>query len=148
MLLVVVLGVWGTIGYKILNGVSPDLAEITQDNFDVSFNPKTNTEIDTFSIKNIERDPFLGRLSQNKKKEKSISRNKATDKVKENEAVITYNGLIKKQNNSERVFVININNNQYLLRKGQIADSVKLVRGNEKEITIRYRNKNKTIKRQ
>lgn len=146
--MVVVLGVWGTIGYKILNGVSPDLAEITQDNFDVSFNPKTNTEIDTFSIKNIERDPFLGRLSQNKKKEKSISRNKATDKVKENEAVITYNGLIKKQNNSERVFVININNNQYLLRKGQIADSVKLVRGNEKEITIRYRNKNKTIKRQ
>jgi len=146
--LVVVLGIWGTIGYKLINGMSPDTAEVNQENFDVKFNPKTNTEIDTFSIKTIERDPFLGTLSNNRKKGKSVSNRKASKKVPENQALVTYGGLIKKQNSSERVFVININNNQYLLKKGQIADSVKLVNGNEKTITIRYRNKNRTIKRQ
>lgn len=128
--------------------MSPDIAEVNQENFDIKFNPKTNTEVDTFSIKTIERDPFLGTLSNNHKKRKSVSNRKPVNKVLEKEAVITYGGLIKKQNSLERVFVININNKQYLLKKGQIADSIKLVNGNEKTITTRYRNKNKTIKRQ
>lgn len=128
--------------------MSPDIAEVNKENFDVKFNPKSNTEIDTFSIKTIERDPFLGTLSVDRKKAKSVPNRKASNKNLENEALVTYGGMIKKQNSSELVFVININSSQYLLKKGQIADSVKLVNGNEKTITIRYRNKNRTIKRQ
>ncbi len=146
--MVIVLAVWGTLGYKLINGMSSDIAKVNQENFDAKFSPKSNTEIDTFSIEAIERDPFLGTLSVDRKKGKSVPSRKALNKIPENEALVTYGGLIKKQNSSERVFVININNSQYLLKKGQIADSVKLVKGNEKAITIRYRNKNRTIIRQ
>ncbi|WP_407556479.1 hypothetical protein [Winogradskyella sp. 4-2091] len=147
ILIAIVIAVWGTIGYKILNGVSPNLAEITQDEFDVSFNPKTNIEIDTFSIENIERDPFLGIL-RNKKNKTSTKLARLIKNEKDNSPLIVYSGLIRKQNSSGLVFIVNVNKNQYLLKKGQSADSVKLIKGNEKEITIRYRSKNKTIKRQ
>lgn len=147
LLLAVVLCVWGTIGYKLINGISPDIAKVNEENFDFSFNPKTNTEIDTFSIKTVERDPFLGTLSR-KKNNRNASTKSSKKVIKDNSQVITYGGLVKKQNSSDYVYIVNINKNQYLLKKGQTADSVKLIKGKEKEITIRYRNKNKTIKRQ
>ncbi len=146
VLLAVVLGIWGTIGYKLINGMSPDIAKVNEENFDLSFNPKTNTEIDTFSIKDTERDPFLGTLSR--KKINRTASTKSSKKLIKDNRVIIYGGLIKKQNSSDYVFIVNINKNQYLLKKGQTADSVKLIKGNEKGITIRYHNKNKTIKRQ
>jgi len=62
--------------------------------------------------------------------------------------LISYSGLVKKQSTSNQVFVVTINNNQFLLKKGQIADSATLVKGNDKEIVIRYDKKNQIIKRQ
>lgn len=146
ILLATVLAVWGTIAYKFVNGLSPDVSEIARQDFDVSFKPKTNIKSDTFSIKNVERDPFLGTLASNKKR--NTSSVNTTTKAIGNSLRITYGGIIKKQNSSDQVFVININDNQYLLRKGQVADSVKLVKGNTKEIVVRYKNKSQTIKRQ
>ena len=70
-MLVAVLGIWGTIAYKIVNGLSPDEVEVTPQNFDVAFNPKQPKQTDTFSINAIERDPFLGNLSSNKQTSKS-----------------------------------------------------------------------------
>ncbi|WP_157588880.1 hypothetical protein [Psychroserpens burtonensis] len=147
LLLVTVLGIWGTIGYKIVSGVSPTISEEKQENFDVAFNPKTNTEVDTFSIQTLERDPFLGTLT---KKKKSVTRTlkKPINNKANNLPQISYNGLVKKQNTTDMVFVVNINNNQYLLNKGQVIDSITLINGNDKDITIRYKNKNQTIKRQ
>jgi len=146
LLLAAVLGVWGIIGYKIVNGLSPDISEITEQEFTTTFKPKANTEAEKFFIQNTERDPFLGTLVN---KRKSLSTSK-TNKQKslENLPVITYGGLVKKQNTSDQVFVININNKQYLLKKNQVVDSVTLIRGNAKEIVVRYNNKSQTIKRQ
>jgi len=148
LLLVAVLGIWGTIGYKLLNGLSSDETEITNQNFDVAFNPKEQKAIDTFSIQEVQRDPFLGTLSSTKKAKVSNSRSNVTKKASIKQRKIIYEGLVKKQNSSDQVFVITIENEQYLLKKGQIADSVKLVRGNSKEIIILHRNKRQTIKRQ
>lgn len=146
ILLATVLVVWGTIGYKFVNGLSPDISEIAQQDFDVTFKPKTNIKSDTFSIKNVERDPFLGTLTSTKKRK--VSSKKTTPEPKVNSPIITYGGIIKKQNSSDQVFVVNINENQYLLKQGQVADSVKLVKGNTKEVVVRYNNKSQTIKRQ
>ncbi len=145
MLLAAVLGVWGIIGYKIISGVSPTISEVKQENFDKSFNPKVNTEVDTFSIQSLERDPFLGTLSR---KQKTSSSSITQSKNSLINAKITYRGLVKKQSTSDKIYVVNINDHQYLLKIGQIADSVQLIKGNEKEIIIRYQNKNQTIKRQ
>lgn len=140
-----VLAIWGTIGYKFVNGLNPSASEVITQDVAVSFAPKTNIVKDTFSIQKLERDPFLGTVSS---KKRSNSVNTSKPRVVENSPRITYGGMIKKQSSSDRVFVININENQYLLKQGQIADSVKLVRGNVKEVTVRYKNKTQTIKRQ
>ena len=147
MLLAAVLGVWGTIAYKIVNGLSPEDTKQTEQTFDVSFQPKTKVTVDTFSIQNVERDPFLGTLSASKTNNKQKTTKKSNQIVTKNQPKITYAGLVKKQTTADKVFVVNINNQQYLLKQGQTADSVKLLRGNTKEITIRYNNQTKTITR-
>ena len=116
---------------------------ITQD-IDVAFKPKQRTERDTFPIQKVFRDPFLGHLVTTKKTTTSFKAKK-TNSIIPN---ITYSGLIKQQNASNKVFVINNNNKQYLLKKGQKADSITLLRGNSHEIVVKYNNNIQTIKRQ
>lgn len=148
ILLVAVLGIWGTIGYKIINGLTPEEPLSPNQNIDVSFNPEKRIKQDTFSITEVDRDPFLGTLSRVKSKTTTKPSLNQTQKKTNYQPVITYSGLVKKQNTSDQVFVVSINNNQYLLKKGQIADSVKLLKGNSKDITVSYKNKPLTIKRQ
>lgn len=145
ILLVAVLGIWGTIGYKIVNGLSPGEVQVTAQNFDVSFNPKQPKQAYTFSINAIEKDPFLGTLSS--KKRVSISTTKSTS-IKTDVAMptITYGGLIQKQGSNSKVFVVNIDNRQYLLKRGQTVNDVKLLNGNNSYITIRFNGKNHTVK--
>jgi len=147
-LLAAVLGIWGTIGFKMVNGLSPDLPEKRMQTFDVAFNPKTQTQTDTFSIKMIQRDPFLGTLTYKKNNSTATVKKTIKANTKTNQPKISYSGLIKKQSTSDQVFVVTIGNKQHLLKQGQIADSVRLVRGNSKEISVKYKNKYLTIKRQ
>lgn len=145
LLLVAVLGIWGTIAYKIVNGISPDEPQVSEKTFEVAFNPKPQKAIDTFSISVIERDPFLGTLSVSKK---TVKPNRITESAKPDEAIpdITYGGLIQKQGSKSKVFVVNINNQQHLLKQGQSVNDVKLINGNKMSITIRFNGKNHTIK--
>lgn len=148
LLLAAVLCIWGVIGYKIINGLNPEEPQVVAQEYDKTFKPKTIAEIDTFSIKNVERDPFLGTLSSNKKTNFTSKNTKTkVDNIKTIPNII-FGGLIKKQNTTDQVFVLNINNKQHLLKKGQTADSVRLISGNTKEIVVRYQNKSQTIKRQ
>lgn len=144
-MLAAVIGIWGTIAYKIVNGISPDEPKIPEQTFDVAFNPKPQKAIDTFSISAIERDPFLGTLSVSKK---NVRPTRITESDKPDEVMpnITYGGLIQKQGSKSKVFVVNINNQQYILKQGQSVNDVKLVSGNKTSITIRFNGKNHTIK--
>jgi len=146
ILLVVVLGIWGAIGYKIINGIRSDAPQLASQEFDDTFKPKTTSEIEGFSIQKIERDPFMGTMA-NIKKQKTLGISKNMQQPNDSSKIIVYGGLVKRQNTKDQVFVVNINNNQYLLKKGQIADSIRLIRGNAKEIVISYNNKSQTIKR-
>jgi hypothetical protein len=145
LLLIAVLGIWGTVAYKIANGISPEQTEVTSQSFDVAFNPKKEKTIDTFSITPVERDPFLGTLSTKKQASKQTKKVKAAvPDVKM--PTITYGGLIQKQQSRAKIFVVNINNKQYLLKQGQTAADVKLVRGSKSSIVVRFNGKNQTIK--
>ena len=144
LLIAAVLGIWGAIGYQVISGLNPNETEAKQDSFDVAFNPKTNKSIDTFSIQTVDRDPFLGTLTR----KVSTTKRKGTLKqtIKDTTWLpITYNGLVKRQNSTQLVFVINISGTQHLLKKGQTINEVTLVRGTEKQIVVKYNNKQKTI---
>lgn len=124
--------------------MSPNEPNEIPQSFDVAFNPKPQKAMDTFSIKAIERDPFLGTLTSRKKASKTSKRNKQLEPEKAMPN-ITYGGLIQKQGSKSKVFVVNINNQQYLLKQGQTVADVKLIKGNKTAIVIRFNGKNKTI---
>jgi len=66
LLIAVVLGIWGTIGYQVYSKLSPDETPILATNSSISFSPKQEITKDTFSISATHRDPFLGKPYQKK----------------------------------------------------------------------------------
>lgn len=140
-----VLTIWGTIAFKIFNGLGPSNVDYIPPIEQMSFSPKTIKHKDTFNIKITSRDPFLGNLTKAKKTSDFIAPSKKVKTNYTSNLNISYNGIIKKNQSNERIFVININNKQYLLKKGQQADSVKLINGNDNSVTVRYKGVNSTI---
>ncbi|GGI57738.1 hypothetical protein [Winogradskyella haliclonae] len=140
LLLVVVISVWGTIAYKIIAAYSEDMPEINTPNLALHTDYKLEYAKDTFSIQPLERDPFLGTIYKPKAQSKSV--------VKKQKEVlwkpIEYLGVIA--NERDKIFIISIANKQTLFKTGQQLDSIKLIRGNKKYITLRYKHQNKTFK--
>nr|WP_321232947.1 hypothetical protein [uncultured Psychroserpens sp.] len=142
VLLILVIGVWGTIAFKIITGLDPELPEtIVQQNATIK-DFKITTTVDKFSITIAERDPFLGTVLK-KKGGTSLKKRKLTVSWKP----VKYLGIVKSNNKNQNVFIIEINGNQCLLKKGQMRDSIVLVSGNKKRITLKYRNNVKTFSR-
>lgn len=146
LLLVAILGIWGTIAFKITSGLSPDEPEVLAQNVDVTFTPKPQKKVDTFSITTANRDPFLGRLPSSKKTPKKTKPSTPAPIAIEI-PTITYSGLIQKQDATAKVFAVNINNQQYLVKQGQTISDVTLVSGNKSSIRIRFNGTYHTIKR-
>lgn len=139
-----VLSIWGIIGYRIFSTINPSTSKIAVQDFDMSFKPKTNTEVDTFSIHMVNRDPFLGTLLvSNKSKKRQINFNKP----KALWAPIIYHGNVSKQHAKTKVFIISIDDQQYLMKIGQTINEVKLIKGNSNTIILAYKGERKTIKK-
>ena len=138
LLLLAVLGIWGTIAVKIVNGLSDSediVVDVTQ-TFDFkpdSFKPKR-----TFTIDSFDRDPFLGTIKNPKTRASKKVVSSSRDSI--SKPHIRYHGSIKRQGNNETVFTLSINNQQHLLKIGQRIDDYRLVRGNANEILIGYKN--------
>ncbi|MFL1013663.1 hypothetical protein [Flavisericum labens] len=143
ILLAAVLAIWGIIGYRIFGAVSPNVTIEGPQNNIVAFVPKTDMTVDTFSIRPMERDPFLGHLYF-KKKPKS---NEAKTPVKK-ELVwpsILYHGMISKQRGKEALYIVSINGQQQILKTGQSIDGVTLRKANKTEVQVVFKGKRKTI---
>ncbi len=144
ILLTVVLGIWGAIGYQIFSKLSPDNSPMVATNSDISFTPKQTIEKDTFSINAEHRDPFLGKPYQLKQ----VSNRKKRVLKKKDPIVfpaITYRGVISKQNSAQNIYIIDIRGTQQLFKIGKTIHEVKLLKGNKKSITISFKGERKTI---
>ena len=144
MLVAAVLIIWGGIAVKISSGLRQKEALVTETIQDQPFVPNIPIQIDSFSIQKIDRDPFLGTFYNPPKKIKKPLQIPPKPKTLKQ---ITYAGIVQKTNGNSPVFVVNVNNRQYLLKKGQTVDSVTLVRGTSNEIVVRYNRQLQTIKR-
>tara|TARA_R110002096_G_scaffold421590_1_gene627444 strand:+ start:3559 stop:4017 length:459 start_codon:yes stop_codon:yes gene_type:complete len=141
LLIILVLAIWGAIGYQIVSAVNPETSKIVKQDFAISFNPKIETEVDTFSIQMANKDPFLGTLLVKQKPIKRVA-SKSKNIVW---MLITYHGNISNQNSKATVYIISIEGSQYLMKIGQRIKDVKLVRGNSKYIKLSYKGVIKTI---
>lgn len=139
--MVAVLGIWGVFGYKIISTLSPVQLEVIAPQSSISFKPITAMENETFFIEPVLRDPFLGTIKN--KSEPTVKANVKTIPLEWPR--IIYGGMVKKQNTNDQIFVLSINDNQYLLKKGQHVNDITLVKGNSKEIVVRYKNQPRTI---
>ena len=145
-LLPAVLIIWGILIYKIVWGISPKAQNNQLGEQAHKFTPKIIEQSETFSIQTDYRDPFLGTFEKRKKKR--------TIKAKKIQAVekeivpfpsIVYKGIVSPKGKNEKVFLISINGKQYLLKKNKIADDVRLIKGNGKEITLQFQKQIQTF---
>lgn len=144
LLLIVVLGIWGTIGYQIFSKLNPEDAPVVAMSSNISFSPKQTTKKDTFSIHTKHRDPFLGKpyQSNQQKRVRSISKTKKDTVVF---PPITYKGVISKQESAQNIYIIEVSGIQQLYKVGKTITDVKLIKGTKKSITISFKGKRKTI---
>ncbi|WP_298760631.1 hypothetical protein [uncultured Psychroserpens sp.] len=142
VLLVLVLGVWGTIVYKIITGLNPELPELNIQQVIAIKDFKVDTKVDTFSIATVDRDPFLGTITKKKTKLSVAKKRKSITWLP-----IVYLGIVKNKNQREQVFIVSINGKQSLLKQGQSKDSVALLGGNKNSVTFRYKNEQRTFLR-
>ncbi|WP_152611442.1 hypothetical protein [Psychroserpens damuponensis] len=105
-------------------------------------NFKVDTAIKKFSISTVDRDPFLGNYLK-KETNSIINKKKKTLSWKP----IEYLGIVKGDRNSQNIFIVSINGKQYLLRKGQTKDSLTLLFGTKKSLTLSYKNQQKRFDR-
>lgn len=142
MLLVLVVAVWGTVIYKVISGLSPDLPESNTQQVLALKSFKIDTKIDTFSVKLVNRDPFLGTVTIKKKPSTNTKKRKTITWQP-----IEYLGIIENDNLNEKIFIVSISGRQSLLKRGQKRDSITLLSGNKKTITLRYKGQSKIITR-
>ena len=145
ILLTAVLLVWGLLGYRILSTVNPSNKKQQTVAASNNFKPQRLQESETFIINTDYRDPFLGTLA--KKKEVKIKKAIGTvSKVpKAPFPIIVYKGLVSPKGNQQQVFLINIDGRQYFFKKNNTHNEVKLLRGSNKQVVLKFQGQQQTF---
>lgn len=142
ILLLVVVGIWGYFIVSLLSDLNPEFD--TPEQF-VAQSPriKNPTEKEKFELIETTRDPFdMPKVN----KSTTSNREKTTLKKKElSWPSINYLGTISDGGQKQSIYVVSINGKQQLLKKGQSANEVTLVRASAKEIVVKFEGDTKII---
>jgi hypothetical protein len=137
-----VLIVWGLLGYRIFNTLSPK--EIVQRaNTPTKFKPAQATATKEFDVVLNYRDPFLNTAIGKPPKKKHVKATTTTPKKPF--PVIQYKGVVSGKNNRHQVFLITIDGQAYFFKKNSIQKNVKLIRGTAKKITLTFDGQQQTF---
>jgi len=141
--LVLVLAIWGILGFKILKTVNPSPQITTQITSKEKFVPITMEKRDTFSISANYRDPFLGTMPKvdRPKKTKII----VSQKKELPEKIIVYTGFVTESSSKKKIFFLTIDGEQQMMSKNGSFKEVKLLSGNSEKIKVRYNGKTENI---
>lgn len=141
ILVPIVIIIWGVLLYKIYEAFNPEDSTIPQTIATNFTTPKIQKK-DTFSLLPVGQDPFLGTMYS---KAKSKGSGNGTPKSKEDIAwpTINYFGIVSDKNSKSSVFIIEINGQQHLLKRGDIIEEIELIRGGKGKVKLRYQGKTK-----
>ena len=144
-LLPAVLLVWGLLGYRIFSSVNPtNKRQQTIATFN-SFKPQLLQESEAFIINTDYRDPFLGTLAQKKIAKQKKSTNTISKKPTVPFPSIIYKGLVSPKGKQQQVFLINIDGQQYFFKKNNTHSEVKLLRGSNKRVVLKFQGQQQTF---
>lgn len=143
ILLPVVLIIWGLLIWRIVGAFSEEVYSLPPAPITLS-SPHNIILKDTFSLLEVDRDPFLN-ISY--KKQGPIKKS-AVVKTKEVEwPSISYLGLVTETGVSSGIHIVKINEQQFLLKPGNEAEGVKLLRTNGNTVSLAYRGTRKEFKK-
>ena len=101
----------GYVGYQTVYGSkNPSKVTAVKSNKDFKIEPN-NTKKEIFELLPITKDPFLGTL---KRKKGTVIKNKNT-KEKISWPSIAYSGIVASNQNTSKIFILNVNGQQVLL---------------------------------
>lgn len=143
LLLAVVIGIWGFIGFKLLNASNPEPVAMTELTSNEIFVPKQLKKRDIFSIAANYRDPFLGTVHAPKKIKKKTARKIVKKEVPQK--VISYTGFITDNSSKQKIFFVTIEGQQHMMGINETVQEVKLVKGSKNQIEVRHNGKTRTI---
>ena len=138
VLLIVVIIVWGTIGYQIYLNYHPSQGESLAAT-SMSFTPKQHIVKNSYSITANYRDPFTGK----KYKKPVVKKPTIRKQLPKPEIIfprILFMGMIE---GAKKTYIISINNTQEIFQLNDTFLNITLVAANKKSITIRYQNSTK-----
>ena len=148
LLIVVVLLVWGTIIYRIVNASGSDTPIVLSDNNTEILIARADEQPASFSLKLNYRDPFLGTVTVSKSKSKT----NIAPKVQKVEPVInwpnvTYGGLIKNDNQNVKLAFVAVNGRSSIMKVGDSFLEVKLLANYGDSIQVEFENQKRFIKK-
>lgn len=140
-LLPVVVFIWGAVLYQFFSYTTDEeLMEVSSGSFNLK--PLNIKERDTFSIDVSYRDPFLGKTYMTATGDKG-NKNTGKRQIKTEEPIvwpsIVYKGIVSDSNEKTRVFMLIINGQTFLMKKGDIENDVFLKEGNRESVYVKYK---------
>jgi hypothetical protein len=139
-LLFIVLLIWGGVIYQFFSFAStPKEEKVIQS--PISLNPLTFKERDTFSINVNYRDPFLGKMYKPQTKVYKKAKVKTVPKVQEPIVwpTILYKGIVSDTKEKNKIFMLIINGQTFLMKKGTVEQEVFLKEGNRESVYVKYK---------
>lgn len=144
LLLALVLGIWGVLGFKVVNGLGTDEPAQEQIRLDKPYVAKTIEKRQPILIAANYRDPFLGTPPKSQKTKKTTK--KKVVKPKPPKKNIGYSGSVAQNGTKNRMFFVTISGQQHIMEKNQKINEVTLVWGNQESIKVKYPGHTETIK--
>lgn len=149
LLIVVVLGLWGTAIYRYLRGFFLS-SEVSKNATEREFTDINDFLIkrDTFILRPVEHDPFFDRMITAQESVKPLRPYKPVTYSKKEQIVwpvIEYFGYIKPQSNKELI-LLKINNKLFRLRIFEQKDGVKVNKIYKDSVQLIFNNEKKIIK--
>jgi len=130
----VVILIWGAIIYKVVAALGDDTIDQPKIPLEITI-IKGRTVKDTFSLLQVERDPFLGHSYK-----KSVVRKSNGENIKK-EVVwpeIQYLGIITGEGTAAAVYILQLNGKQLLLDSSGTDEGLKLLNGNSDRVELKY----------
>jgi hypothetical protein len=117
--------------------------------------PRMNFSKDTFDLRKVERDPFLGKYAVSRaKKHKAnttlVSRRKKTsitpkNSIKKPWPKLSYHGFVKGAKSTSELILIRMNNKFYKIREGDMLEDISVKRIYRDSIIIKRNRESKTV---
>jgi hypothetical protein len=155
-LLLLVVGLWGTVGYKTINQYFFSKEFTFKDIKTTNTYNITKIEKDTFHLENIPRDPFLNKSSQILNQNPVVKKTYLPPKVLNkpvfvpklivNWPLVAYYGYIKSKDKTEELILVKIDNKLQKLRKNSEVNGLIIKKVFNDSIEVFFNNEKKIIR--